>query len=240
MSTTVINAGQGTESQEGQQGGRDASSGQGPGQGQNGAAGNNAGGTGREGQGDAGTGNSPAGTEGTPTAEDFAKLQKAMLTERELRKDAEKRAREGLDHKAKREELEAASQSDLEKAVTRARNEGKTEARTATNAMLIRAEARALAAEARFRSTADIALLDLSQVAVTEAGVVDAAAIRKALDELAENEPWRLDVENNIGDTGKPRPPKPDPSQGSGRTQAPSGAERGVAEAERRFGKRTT
>jgi len=37
----------------------------------------------------------------------------------------------------------------------------------------------------------------------------------------------------------EPRTPKPDPSQGSGRGPAPTGAERGVAEAERRYGKQT-
>ena len=37
----------------------------------------------------------------------------------------------------------------------------------------------------------------------------------------------------------EPRTPRPDPSQGSGRGPAPTGAEKGLAEVERRYGKQT-
>ncbi len=134
-----------------------------------------------------------------------------------------------LQAKAKRlTEIEQANASDLEKAVNKARAEGQTEAQQAANKRLVAAEARALAAEAKFRNPKlVIRALDLSAVKVADDGTIDDGAIRSLLAELAKDEPYLLD-------DGKVRP-KPDPGQG--RPQGtPSKAEEGRAEARKRFG----
>lgn len=105
------------------------------------------------------------------------------------------------------EALEAA-RSDQEKAVEAAKNEGRTEALTTANSRLLSAEARALAAEAKFASPAlAVRALDLSDVAVNDDGSVDAEAIKSKLKELADSGAFV------IGDGEKPKP-KPDKSQG--------------------------
>lgn len=132
--------------------------------------------------------------------------------------------------KAKRlEEIEAANATDLEKATAAARKEGESSATQAANKRLVNAEARALAAEARFRNpNLATKALDLSGVTVDDDGVIDASAIKALLADLAKDEPYLVDD----GKTGKPQP---DPSQGLG-GGAPSGADLGRAEAARRFG----
>lgn len=146
-----------------------------------------------------------------PSAPDVTKLQTALEKERSLRRDAERRAKEGDAHRARAEELESASQSDNEKAVATARKEGAAEARKTANSTLVRAEARALAAEAKFRDPARVVrLLDgLDDVAVADDGTVDSAAIRKQLDELGKEAQYLLAGEE------KPPGPKPDPTQGA-------------------------
>jgi len=166
--------------------------------------------------------------------EDLSKLRDALDKERSLRKDAERRAKDGDTHRTKLEALEAASRSDLDKAVDAARKEGAQTVLTAANRRLVLAEARALAAEARFRSPqVAVRSLDLTDVTVAEDGTVDTGAITAALTRLAADEPYMVD-------DGAPRTPRPDPSQGSGRTPVLTGAEKGIAEAQRRFGTKTT
>jgi hypothetical protein len=166
--------------------------------------------------------------------DDLSKALAALAKERDLRKDAEKRAKEGDATKAKLDELTAASQSDMEKAVNAARKEGATSVLAAANTRLVNAEARALAAEQKFRNPSlAVRAIDLAGVTVTEDGTVDTAAITAALKTLAADEPYLID-------DGGPRAPRPDPSQGSGRAPAPSGAQKGLDEAERRFGKRAS
>lgn len=137
-----------------------------------------------------------------------------------------------LKAKAKRlEEIEAASASDLEKAVKAAREEGKAEVITAANTRLRVAEARALAAEARFRNPAlAVKAIDLDSVKVGEDGSVDADAIKGLLRSLADSEPYLVD-------DGKPATvrPKPDEAQGRGDGKPDRRAE-GLAEARKRFG----
>lgn len=103
-----------------------------------------------------------------------------------------------LKSKAQRlEQIEAANQTELEKAVEKARAEGRTEAQSSANTRLVAAEARALAAEAKFRNPATATrLLDLSGVAVGDDGTVDADAIKALLDDLAKAEPYLLAVED--------------------------------------------
>lgn len=103
--------------------------------------------------------------------------------------------------------LEAA-RTDQEKAVEAAKSEGRTEALTAANTRLVSAEARALAAEARFRNPAlAVKAIDTSGIKVADDGTVDADAIKAALKTLADAEPYLID-------DGKRAAPKPDPSQG--------------------------
>ncbi len=154
----------------------------------------------------------------------------AIVLKRAERVAADKYSDYGeLQAKAKQlSQLEQASATDLEKAVAKARSEAQSEVRQETNSKLVVAEARALAAEVKFRNPKlVIRALDLSGVKVTDDGTIDVTAIRTLLAELAKDEPYLLD-------DGKVRP-KPDPGQG--RPQGtPSKAEEGRAEARKRFG----
>jgi maltoporin len=100
------------------------------------------------------------------------------------------------------DDLQAATASDLEKAVTAARKEGETEATKRANARLVSAEARALAAEMQFRKPGHaVRLIDLSAVSVGDDGEVDTAAVRTLLDDLAKDDPLLLVVP----DDGRPK-----------------------------------
>lgn len=106
-------------------------------------------------------------------------------------------------------EIEAANQTDLEKAVNTAREEARREATQAGNQRLINAEVRALAAHQGFRDPHDaVAQLrdTLSSVTVTDEGV-DAAALTAALTDLAEKKPYLID--------SKPTGVRPDLGQGA-------------------------
>lgn len=102
------------------------------------------------------------------------------------------------------------AQSEQEKAVAAARREGEAEARKQSDQRIINAEARALAATAKFRNpTTAVRLLDLTGVGVNDAGDPDVDAIKAKLDELATAEPYLID-------TGTAPAPRPDSSQGGG------------------------
>ncbi len=165
-------------------------------------------------------------------SEDLSKLREALDKERSLRKDAEKRAKDGDAHRAKLDELESASKSDLDKAVDAARKEGAGQALASANTRLIAAEARALAAEAKFRNPQlAVRAIDLADVKVTADGVIDTAAISAALKTLSADEPYLL------ADNG-PRVPKPDPTQGA-RNSTTTGVDVGREMYEARRPKRT-
>lgn len=101
-----------------------------------------------------------------------------------------------------------AARTDQEKAVEAAKNEGRTEALTAANTRLLSAEARALAAEAKFASPAlAVRALDLTDVKVNDDGSVDADAIKTKLKELADTGAFVLE-------NGEKPKPKPDKAQG--------------------------
>ncbi len=123
--------------------------------------------------------------------------------------------------------LEAAK-TESEKAVEAARKEGESTATERSNARIVAADARALAAswsretdgvESKFNvgPASIVRLLDLSGVTVGDDGA-DATVIKAKLDELATSEPGL------VGSTTPPRKgPRPDPSQGGGgREDAPS------------------
>lgn len=116
--------------------------------------------------------------------------------------------------------LEAASRTDLERAVEAAKSETKQEVAKAANARLVAAEARALAAEAKFRNPRiAVGSIDLTGVSVDENGSVDAEAIKVELKRLAESDPYLVD-------DGKPAP-RHDKSQGGGRITEASSVARG-------------
>lgn len=99
-------------------------------------------------------------------------------------------------------EIEAANATETEKAVTKAREEGKAEVLTVANARLVNAEVRALAAAAKFRDPTDaIAQLSsrLGEVKVSDDGEVDGAAIKTLLDDLARTKPYLLDATSDDG-----------------------------------------
>ncbi len=116
------------------------------------------------------------------------------------------------DLKAKAEAHDAAleaARTDQEKAVDAARKEGETAALDRANVRLVSAEARALAAEAKFRNpNLAVRALDLTGIKVNEDGSVDAEAVKAKLKELSDAEPYLVD-------DGKGNRPKPDHSQGN-------------------------
>lgn len=148
-----------------------------------------------------------------PKGDDAAGLKSALESERALRRDADKRAKDAAKLQARIDELEAAGKSESEKAITAAKREGHAEAMAVANRRLVTSEARALAAEAKFRDPSRVVkLLDnLDDVTVAEDGTVDSAAIRKQLDELAKDADYLL---AGADEPHKAAPPKPDPSQG--------------------------
>ncbi len=110
--------------------------------------------------------------------------------------------------KTEYDKLLDAARTDQEKAVEAAKNEGRTEALTTANTRLLSAEARALAAEAKFASPAlAVRALDLSDVKVNDDGSVDADAIKTKLKELADTGAFVLE-------NGEKPKPKPDRAQG--------------------------
>lgn len=138
-------------------------------------------------------------------ADDLTRVREALEKERMLRKEAERKAKEGDTYRSRIEELEAASKSDLEKAVDAARKEGESAAAQRVNERLVKSEARALAAQAKFRDAGDaVHFLDLADVKVADDGTVDAAAITKQLDQLAKDKPYLLSDD---------KPPVPTPGQ---------------------------
>lgn len=105
---------------------------------------------------------------------------------------------------SKLDEIEAASATELDKAVKAARDEATTTERTRTAGILAAAEARAQAAD-KFRNPGTaVRLLDLTGVPVTEDGLVDGAAVKALLDGLATSDPYLLKDD---------APPVPTPGQ---------------------------
>lgn len=110
-------------------------------------------------------------------------------------------------------DIEAANASDLEKAVKTARDEGRAEVLTAANERLVSAEARAAAAELKFKNPGlAIKSADLSEIKVSDDGEVDTAAIKTALEALAASDPYLVGED----------PPKPPPTFGGGPRPTPA------------------
>lgn len=109
--------------------------------------------------------------------------------------DAERAARQTADRarKAAEKELEtlrSQSMSDAEKAVAAAKAEGRSEALTAANERLVKAEVR-IAAAGKLADPADaVRFLDLADFKVDADGEVDAKAVAKAIDQLVKDRPY--------------------------------------------------
>jgi hypothetical protein len=109
-----------------------------------------------------------------------------IVAERVARERAKYADHDDLRKAAKRlEEIEAANATDLEKAVKAAREEGRAEVLSAANQRTLNAEARALAAAAKFRNPVlAVRSIDLSGVKVSDDGSVDSNAINQRTESL--------------------------------------------------------
>lgn len=147
--------------------------------------------------GDGGEGGNGGDSGWTPPASQAdldAIVQKRLDRERSKYADYDELKAKATAH----DEAEAAKASDIEKAVKQAKTETETEVTARTNAVLISAEARALAAEAKFRNPADaVALLragnKLGDIKVEADGTVDGAALKALIDVLATERPYLLE-----------------------------------------------
>lgn len=124
------------------------------------------------------------------TASDVSSLRDALDRERNLRRDAEKRAKDAASYKTKLDEMTAASMTEQEKAVAKAVADAEAQTRKSTLAStatrLARAELRAAAGTRVEASALDgfLEYADLSKF-VGEDGEPDAKAIKAAVDKLA-------------------------------------------------------
>lgn len=143
--------------------------------------------------------------------------KQALDRMKQERKAAESRAKAA---EAELEKLRNASKSEQERAVDAARKEGESEATKRANDRLLKAEAKALAAAAKFRDSGDvIAQLgsSLSQVPVDEDGEVDIKALKALVDGLAKDKPYLINsgdgsasaADAGIGVTGSSGKPLP-------------------------------
>jgi hypothetical protein len=118
-------------------------------------------------------------TETTETAAAEKDWQVEAEKWKKLSRDNETKAKANAAAAKRLEEIEAANASETEKAVNAARKEGETVALERANTRLVRAEARAVAAELGFIDPADaLGQIDLSEVTVDEDGEVDADAVQ--------------------------------------------------------------
>lgn len=129
------------------------------------------------------------------TGEDVAGLKKALATERDARKQAEKEAKaagkRADDLETRLTKLESDGKSDQEKAIELARKEAATEAANERDKFwsqkFVRAEVKASAAH-KLADPDDIRLLDLDEFEVDEDGSIK-GDINAAIDKLIESKP---------------------------------------------------
>ncbi len=139
----------------------------------------------------------------------------------ETRRKAKPADYDDVKAKAKQfDDLQAANASEMEKAVKAARAEGAAEVAARANERLVGAEARALAAEMKFRNPATaVRLLDLSGVKVGEDGDVDSARVRSLLDTLGKTEPYLIGDGRPKGDVDQGARDNPPKDVGTGRSR---------------------
>lgn len=141
---------------------------------------------------------------------------------------------------ARLDEIEEQSKSEKDKAVDKAAKDADTAARQdergKANARIVRAEVKA-AAGAKLADPGDaVRLLDLDQFKVDDDGEVDAKAVAAAIDDLVKAKPYL--AANSGGKGGKGG--APDLGQGRRDGTKLTAREAGMAEAEKRFGKKST
>lgn len=186
----------------------------------------------------------PAEGETKPTA--FTQDDVNRFVAEERRKTQE-RFQDYDDLKSKATELEtlkAEGQSEQEKAITKARKEAEEAARSdergKADARIVKAEVRALAGTRFANPTDAVAILQaegqLADLKVNDDGEVDEKVITARLDKLLEDRPYlKAGTAGNGGGSGGLG------NLGQGQRQPAgkqTGRERGLAEAERRFGKK--
>jgi hypothetical protein len=122
---------------------------------------------------------------------------------------------------AELEKLRNAGQTEQEKAVAAARKEGETEATKRANDRLVRAEAKAIAAGAKFRDPSDVIAQLGTHITVAEDGEVDQTALKSLVDDLVKRKPYLVDTgsttataaDAGIGTTGTKTPTDPGPGR---------------------------
>lgn len=140
----------------------------------------------------------------------------------------------GLTPEQIRERLSGKAAETAEVDADTIRREAVRDATAKADKVIVRAEATRLAADL-FADPHDAPLfVDLSKYEVDDDGAVDEAEITDDLRAVLERKPHLAKATEQK--PREPRTPRRDPSQGSGRTPAPVGAEKGLAEAARRFG----
>lgn len=125
----------------------------------------------------------PPGPDNEPLGEGG---KRALQAERELRKAAEETAKTA---QAEAERALKNGATEIEKAKAEARAEARAEVLAEANQRLLKAEVKAAAAGKLRRPEYATSLLDLSQFAVSDDGMVDAKAIESAIDKLVEDDP---------------------------------------------------
>jgi hypothetical protein len=140
------------------------------------------------------------GTATTTTATDFkAPASQADLDRIISDRLARERARfadyDDLKSKASQyDALAEASKTEQERAVETARTEATQAEREKSNGRLVASEARALAAEAKFRNPAlAVKAIELDGIKVNDDGTVDADAVKARLKALSDADPYLLD-----------------------------------------------
>lgn len=127
---------------------------------------------------------------------------KALQVWKQRARAAEAAAKERDQLRAELAKLEAANQSEAEKALAAAREEGKREALTAANTRVLRAEVTAAAA-GKLSDPADaVKFLDLSEFEIDDDGEVDTQAIAEAIDALVAAKPYLAATAKGIGTGG--------------------------------------
>lgn len=134
--------------------------------------------------------------------------------------------------KSYKDKAEADKASELDKAKAAGKTEGIAEVTARANARIVKADAKAIAADMNFHNASRAAaLIDTSQVKVNDDGEPDSAAIKSLLEALAKSDPYLV----RSGDSGKGS--RRDPGQGSKVGDHAKPGDGGRAEAARRFGK---
>ncbi|NMF27946.1 hypothetical protein [Cellulosimicrobium aquatile] len=104
------------------------------------------------------------------------------------------------------DELQAQNATDHEKALAERERKVREEVTGKTRAQLVNAEARALAAAAKFRDPGDVIAqlgAKLADVAVDDDGLVDGVAVKELVEALAKDKPYLVET----GDDGKHQVP---------------------------------